>query len=319
MEWECRRATLLLRIFAGLDATQRTCLGALLVSKAKVRLCPLSSSLCLNSAVSRSEPSCQSSLRSGPRVPKGHRKRLPLRCRELPFVFCRAFLHLWLPQRRKLQYFPFLWRSFTNPSTPPLSPLPLTFTPPLSVALVADSAARSALRDKTLQKLLLAATEPFPSDNLYRHASAGGRQQSNEEEEASPIITRSCSCREELKQRLDSKSSLGSYMARVFDTSAVFMVANLWTVRCLLFHLLSTTQLLFDKHHAQVIGTTSGRQRERLQQYLLRESCNTAELLTLLAKYLPLVSHLSSLSLSSMIPLPLPLPAIRSSRDVLKI
>jgi hypothetical protein len=36
LEWEARRAILLLRIYGGLDMTQRTCLSALLVSKAKV-------------------------------------------------------------------------------------------------------------------------------------------------------------------------------------------------------------------------------------------------------------------------------------------
>jgi hypothetical protein len=140
-----------------------------------------------------------------------------------------------------------------------------------------------ALRDKTLQKLLLAATETLPPDHLHR-------QTSSEEEELSPAIARSCFCRDELKQRLDSKSPLGSYMARVFDTSAVFMVANIWTVKYLFFHLLSTTQLLFDKeHHISSSTTASGRQKERFQHFLLREACDTAELISLLAKYLPLV------------------------------
>lgn len=36
LEWEFRRAVLLLRMFASLDSTQRACLSALLISKAKV-------------------------------------------------------------------------------------------------------------------------------------------------------------------------------------------------------------------------------------------------------------------------------------------
>lgn len=138
-----------------------------------------------------------------------------------------------------------------------------------------------------MQKLLLTATETLPAENLYRQPSSEGRQ-SGEMEEMAPTIVRSCLCRDELKQRLDSKSPLGNYMARVFDTSAVYMIANIWTVKFLLFHLLSTTKLLFDKKQ-HIISTTSGRQKERLQHYLLREICDTAELITLLAKYLPLV------------------------------
>lgn len=145
-------------------------------------------------------------------------------------------------------------------------------------------------RDKTLQKLLIAATEAFPSENSRQ--APGSRKTGGEEDLVT--ITRSCSCRDELKQRLDSKSPLGNYIGRVFDASAVYMLANTWTVKYLFFHLKSSTKLLFRDHH---IRAPSGRQREKYQNYLLRECCDTAELISVLAKYIPIVRSTTPFSI----------------------
>jgi hypothetical protein len=112
-------------------------------------------------------------------------------------------------------------------------------------------------------------------------------------------VLRSCTSRDELKQRLDSKSPVGTYIGRVFDTSAIYLIANPWTLKYLFLHLLSTTKLLFTDSPPPT--KASGRQAERYQSSLFREVCDTAELITLLGKYLPAVrTHLS---------LPTPLPS----------
>ena len=108
LEWECRRATLFLRIFCGLDATQRTCLSALLTMKAKVRF--FFSSSCSQS-MSRYDPSCQSLCQGGRRIPKDHKRRQLLKCNEPHSDSSKVSHPLWLQQKKRQQYFPSHWRS----------------------------------------------------------------------------------------------------------------------------------------------------------------------------------------------------------------
>lgn len=75
-------------------------------------------------------------------------------------------------------------------------------------------------------------------------------------------ISQSLQHREDLKQRLDSKSTLGEYMGTVFDVAG-YLCVNAAMVRCLLEHL--------------------------EQVSITQEAFTCSELLVLLAKHSPLV------------------------------
>jgi hypothetical protein len=140
-------------------------------------------------------------------------------------------------------------------------------------------------RDKTLLRLLKAAVSALPPSRITARPSSttstsSSRQAALPDESefcVHSVVSRACVQRDDLRRRLESKSPLGLYMQRLFDTSSVHMLANPYTVKSLLNHMTAICAVSeFDDDEAQ--------QRGRML-----EMKNTSDLLILLAKYFPMV------------------------------
>lgn len=91
------------------------------------------------------------------------------------------------------------------------------------------------------------------------------------------VVSRACVQRDDLRRRLESKSPLGLYMQRLFDTSSVHMLANPYTVKSLL------------KHMAAICALGEYDDDEIRQKGRMHAMKNTSDLLIMLAKYFPIV------------------------------
>lgn len=95
------------------------------------------------------------------------------------------------------------------------------------------------------------------------------------------VVSRGCVQRDDLRRRLDSKSPLGTYMQRLFDSSSLHMLANPYTVRSLLNHMAAISRM----------SEYADDEAEEIQRGRIVEMQNTSDLLILLAKYFPSVRN----------------------------
>jgi hypothetical protein len=140
-------------------------------------------------------------------------------------------------------------------------------------------------RDRTLARLVDSSITCLPAPKEKRQSSISSRRFSNESNATSEgegehgtistrfnqtVISRSCAQREDLRQRLDSKSILANYMADLYDTCATHMMCNEYTVRVLLLHESDLIRSISTGDHYEHRG---------------RDIQDTADLLFLIAKY----------------------------------
>jgi len=230
LEWESKRATLLLRIFGTLDSTQRQCLGAIMAFKSKIRV------------------ELEQFTNKWTSILSGQSKtNVALQMHRAGFRLLENFPANLAALEKKLA------------------------TSPVSLERLVQS------KDKILVRLLKSATAPVPFSRISARSSSAVEASESDYPYSHSCIARACMQRDDLRRRLDSKSPLGGYMARLFDTSAIHMLANPYTASCLLYHMTAVAKIPeeFDEREE-----SSGR---------VREMKDTSDLLMLLAKHFPMI------------------------------